>query len=104
MVIMWVFVGIEGAAMMSDRASSKKIVGKSNRIWIDWFVDCLHLSFNLAIWYYEPGEGGKFAKSCYGYVLASMLEIGSQLWSILPSSFLFLVVGFLGPCCQQKRR
>lgn len=29
MVIMWVFVGIEGAAMMSDRASSKAIVGKS---------------------------------------------------------------------------
>ncbi|MBP2622364.1 arginine-ornithine antiporter [Streptococcus oricebi] len=29
MVIMWVFVGIEGAAMMSDRAQSKSIVGKS---------------------------------------------------------------------------
>ena len=29
MVIMWVFVGIEGAAMMSDRAQNRAIVGKS---------------------------------------------------------------------------
>ncbi|EJN94685.1 arginine-ornithine antiporter [Streptococcus ratti] len=29
MVIMWVFVGVEGAAMMSDRAQSKSIIGKS---------------------------------------------------------------------------
>lgn len=31
-VIMWVFVGIEGAAMMSDRAQSKAIIGKST-VW-----------------------------------------------------------------------
>lgn len=29
MVIMWVFVGIEGAAMMSDRAENKSMIGKS---------------------------------------------------------------------------
>lgn len=29
MTIMWVFVGIEGAAMMSDRAKSQAVVGKS---------------------------------------------------------------------------
>ncbi|MGT2925974.1 arginine-ornithine antiporter [Streptococcus cuniculipharyngis] len=29
MTIMWVFVGIEGAAMMSDRAKSQSVVGKS---------------------------------------------------------------------------
>lgn len=29
MVLMWVFVGIEGAAMMADRAESKSVAGKS---------------------------------------------------------------------------
>lgn len=32
MVLMWVFVGIEGAAMMNDRAESKKTAGKATMV------------------------------------------------------------------------
>ena len=71
MVIMWVFVGIEGAAMMSDRASIKKIVGKST---VFGLIGLLIVYISASILPYGIMSQEKVASlpsPAMGYVLAS---------------------------------
>lgn len=46
MVLMWVFVGIEGAAMMSDRAKTKKTAGKATVLGLAGLL-CVYLLLSL---------------------------------------------------------
>ena len=49
MVMMWVFVGIEGASMLSSRAN-KNLTLKGNYSSISRFINYLCFNFNDSLW------------------------------------------------------
>lgn len=75
MVIMWVFVGIEGAAMMSDRAQEKSMIGKST---IMGLIGLLIIYVSASILPYgimTREEVASLNSPAMGYVLAN--HVGS---------------------------
>lgn len=73
MVLMWVFVGIEGAAMMSNRAESKKTAGKSTIIGL---IGLLAVYITASILPYGIMEQAKLAElgqPAMGYLLKSIV-------------------------------
>ncbi|MGT2784775.1 arginine-ornithine antiporter [Streptococcus merionis] len=75
MVIMWVFVGIEGAAMMSDRASSRQIVGKSTVLGLIGLLVVYIAASILPYGIMRQEQIVELPSPAMGYVLAS--NVGS---------------------------
>lgn len=74
MVLMWVFVGIEGAAMMSDRAKTKKTAGKAYNfayslctaaIFITWILVCV---YQMKLSYENRGKKGEAGQLAVGII------------------------------------
>lgn len=71
MVIMWVFVGIEGAAMMSERAQSKEIIGKSTVLGLIGLMVIYVSASILPYGIMSQAEVAALNSPAMGYVLAS---------------------------------
>lgn len=71
MVIMWVFVGIEGAAMMSDRAQSKAIIGKSTVLGLIGLLVIYVAASILPYGIMSQEQVASLKSPAMGYVLAS---------------------------------
>lgn len=71
MVIMWVFVGIEGAAMMSDRAQEKSMIGKSTIMGLIGLLIIYVSASMLPYGIMTREEVAALNSPAMGYVLAS---------------------------------
>ncbi|WP_143320428.1 arginine-ornithine antiporter [Clostridium sp. HBUAS56010] len=73
MVLMWVFVGIEGAAMMSDRAQSKKTAGKATVLGLIGLL-CIYLLLSLLPYgLMERVEISQLKQPAMAYLLSSIV-------------------------------
>ncbi|EEY35809.1 arginine-ornithine antiporter [Pseudoleptotrichia goodfellowii] len=73
MVLMWVFVGIEGAAMMSDRAEKKSIVGKSTILGLTGLLIVYILASILPYGLMTREELSKLGQPAMGYILQALV-------------------------------
>lgn len=71
MVIMWVFVGIEGAAMMSDRAQDKSMIGKSTVLGLVGLLIVYVSASMLPYGIMTREQVAELNSPAMGYVLAS---------------------------------
>lgn len=70
MVLMWVFVGIEGAAMMSDRAKTKSTAGKATVLGLAGLL-CIYLLLSLLPYgLMERAEICKLKQPAMAYILS----------------------------------
>ncbi len=73
MVLMWVFVGIEGAAMMSDRAKKKSIVGTSTVLGLAGLLIVYILASILPYGLMPREELMKLEQPAMGYILKELV-------------------------------
>lgn len=73
MVLMWVFVGIEGAAMMSDRAKTKSTAGKATVLGLIGLLGIYLLLSLLPYGLMERAEICKLKQPTMAYLLSSIV-------------------------------
>lgn len=73
MVLMWVFVGIEGAAMMSDRAKTKSTAGKATVLGLIGLLGIYLLLSLLPYGLMSRAEIGQLKQPTMAYLLSSIV-------------------------------
>lgn len=91
MIVMWVFVGIEGAAMMSDRAQSKAIIGKSTTIGLIGLLVIYVLASILPYGIMTQEQVANLASPALGYVLAG--NVGDWFLTVVNLALIISIFG-----------
>lgn len=91
MVIMWVFVGIEGAAMMSDRAQNRSIVGKSTVLGLIGLLIIYVSASMLPYGIMSREQVAELASPAMGYVLAE--NVGDWFPTVVNIALIISIFG-----------
>lgn len=91
MVIMWVFVGIEGAAMMSDRAQNRSIVGKSTVLGLIGLLVVYVSASMLPYGIMSREQVAELASPAMGYVLAD--NVGAWFPTVVNVALIISILG-----------
>ena len=91
MVIMWVFVGIEGAAMMSDRAQNSAIVGKSTVMGLVGLLIVYVSASMLPYGVMSREQVAELASPAMGYVLAD--NVGDWFPTVVNIALIISIFG-----------